>query len=352
MVLSSMQNYIYSILGSLSFISGIIFIWCCFKLRSFIHPPGFLMVFISFCVTTTSFYYALFALLSAFEMYLLNRPPTGKISCVVHGGFMLFTRCISWNFALVLSIELIQKVPQGFNKRVDYYYIFCFAISFVITSIAYLTNSLGESLCGTCYIKPKTMAQHSIWLYYIYTPLVIASWVLNKKKQYQVTARLLLTFWILSFPFSLNHTWDLFMGEKNNLLKDIETVSSNLVGLVLYILALVFYEVSGKLQDPLLDEENKSIEKENDNHPEVLKKFAIAMYYIIKNSSEFTTCLYTSDIDMTEKQTWEITLKNLKSTKLEFQNLSPPPWNVTEYLSGLFSNIRAKDSINKNEITE
>jgi hypothetical protein len=66
--LSKFQVYTYSILGPISFICGVLLTVSYSKTKRFVHPPGFLMLWINLSITITSFYLGYLGLIEVFDM--------------------------------------------------------------------------------------------------------------------------------------------------------------------------------------------------------------------------------------------------------------------------------------------
>ena len=247
-------------------------------------------------------------------------------------------------------------MPCGFQKRAVYYNFLSLLLATAFTLLANFTNSIGLSICGTCYIKLDTIGEHLIWLYWIYSPFIIISVFIPQQKPYKITQRMLLAFWILYLPFALNRVWAIY-HKKLEWLTNLEAISLSSLVLILYGFALISYETKDPLSERLIIDENIKTEenlKRIEIEPIRIRQTCAAVYYVIKNTPEFITIpLDFNHFSMFKnKQTWTIYPKDINLEKFSNLDLLSFPWTITAYMLEIFANICIKDNISKAEIIE
>lgn len=261
----------------------------------------------------------------------------------MQGLLIFFIRVLSWNLCLVLSIELIQKVPEGFDSRITYYNIVCIIFSVLLTFLGFITNSFGESSSNLCYLKPGTLAEHSIWVFYIYTPLVLSVRFFKLGSDFSCTQTLLTAFWVLNMPFAFNQLWGMLYG-KNEILIYLEALSMSSASLVLYIVSLAYYFSNSDLKLPLL----QSVSEKLEENLSELKKYKLAvssLLSILEKSPMFVFTQY-QNLSLNSQHSWEI----LKESDEELVSLLP--CSIIQHSGEHFANICVKDNISKSELIE
>jgi hypothetical protein len=249
----------------------------------------------------------------------------------------------SWNLSLVLSIELIQKVPEGFESRVSYYNIISLVFSALLTYLAYATNSFGQSFSGLCYLKPGSFAEHSIWVYFFYSPFVFVSFFCQPGRDFAATQSMLLVFWLFGLPFAISQLFSMWIYMNEVLIvADALTMSSS--GLMVYLVSLIYYFTKHALEVPLLHPSSDNLEEDLSE----LKKYKLAvisLLSIIESSPMFVFNQY-QDLAFNSQKSWEVP----KEFNEELACLLP--CTIVQHSGEYFANICVKDNISKSELVE
>lgn len=348
----------FKVPGMLSFVCGLLYIWCCSKYRSFVQPPGSLALWINVSCTCINFYYAYK------DVILLVKDKSDKIfeakspGSIIYECIIMFFRFFSWNLALVLSKEMINKMPKSKRKRFSYYNIASILASLTLAAF----NCFAEILCyfddHSCNIK-NNLAMHIIWIYYTYTPFIIWASLVSIPKKYMVSKRLLQAFWLLNFPFAILQTKNIFFpndfDDLNIILIRIESISTSSLSFVLFSISLYYFRCVNQLEEPLLDHQDPLDHKEI-NHEQTLEdiphqttalSIAIESIVSILEKSEDFTVKNLDESHFSATKTHEIYLDQGGASSF-FSN--PIPITAIEYAPEVYSSICIKDSISKTEI--
>lgn len=168
---------------------------------------------------------------------------------------------------------------------------------------------------------------------------------LKPPKEYFISQKLLLTFWTCNIPFGINQVWGI-LYEGSNVLIDIEAFWTSIAGLIIYLVALIFYVSRDRLQIPLLKE--VQIEYSDEKLSE-LKKYKLAVFallQIFELSPKFTFSHFEEKNFFNQQKSFELS-KNSDS-----ELTSVLPCTLTQYSAEVFANICAKDNISKSEIID
>lgn len=245
----------------------------------------------------------------------------------------------------MLSIELIQKVPEGFQARALYYNLLSTTLTVLLSILAYLTDSFGPSICHTCYLKHNTLGEHSIWIFWAYSPFILLAVYLKSLKKYYISQKLLFTFWIFNVPFAINRAYSIVFGISDVLI-NIEAFFTSIAGLVIYFVALLFYVSRDRLQVRLLQETPVKQSEEKLSEKKKYKLAVLALLRILESSPKFMFSRIENPEFFSSQKPFEL----FKDQDSEL--CSVLPCTVTQYSGEVFSNICAKDNISKSEIID
>ncbi|OMJ70145.1 hypothetical protein SteCoe_31943 [Stentor coeruleus] len=340
------QKYTFFVLGTISFLCGILFIWCYSKYRSFAKPSGIIALWISICCTCINFYYAYNGALRIFnsenwkEIIITN-----ALTCKTHGFMLIFLRYFSWNLSLVLSIKIIQRVPE--NTHFTIYNLVCIVFSLSIALIVLFTDSIKESFDNTCYILDNQKSGNFILLFYAYTPIIAWAWLANTSKSYTASKCMLKLFWCINIPFVITHTWKIFDDNfSSELIISIESVFSSTTSLCVFLIPLYHFFKINQLEDPLLDFEADDYKNDIPQKSYNLTLALKSIIHILENSEDFTikTLEHGHFISL---RSYEVPLEQNDKSKI-FSNSTTI--TAIEHAPDVYASICLKDSISKMEI--
>ena len=79
--------------------------------------------------------------------------------CQLLGSIGVYANTLSWNYIMLLSIEILLKIlyphHTNYKKRSIWYHTMAHMTSFVVFLILMLSKNSGGSLAGTCYVQTK-----------------------------------------------------------------------------------------------------------------------------------------------------------------------------------------------------
>lgn len=340
------QKYTFFVLGTFSFICGILFIWCYSKYRSFAKPSGIIALWISVCCTCINFYYAYNGALRIFDSENWKETLiTQALTCKIHGFMLIFLKYFSWNLSLVLSIKIIRRVPE--NSHFTIYNLVCIVFSLSVAMIVLFTDSIGESFDNTCYIADNQEAQNFVLIFYAYTPSIIWAWLASTSKSYTATKCILKAFWCLNIPFVITHTWKIFDNSfSSELVIGIESIFSSSMSLCIFLIPLYHFFKCSQLEDPLLDWEDEDYKNEIPQKSYNLTLALKSIIHILENSEDFNIKTLEQG-HYTALRSYEVPLEQSEEYKI-FSNSTTI--TAIEYAPDVYASICIKDSISKMEI--
>ncbi|OMJ83766.1 hypothetical protein SteCoe_15244 [Stentor coeruleus] len=344
--------------GMLSFVCGLLYIWCCSKYRSFTQPPGSLALWINVSCTCIDFYYAYKDVIlidkDNSDTFFVDKSP----GSIIYECIIMFFRFFSWNLALVLSIEMIQKMPKSKRRRFFYYNIASILASLSLAAIDCFAEILCNSDNKACDIK-KYLPMHIVWIYYAYTPFIIWASLVSIPKKCMVSKHLLQAFWVLNLPFAILQTKNIFFADGfddlETILIHLESISTSSMSFVLFLISLYYFRYINQLEEPLLSHQDPLDHKEI-NHEQTLEdiphqstalSIAIESIISILEKSEDFTVKNLDESHFSATKTHEVYLDQGGASSF-FSN--PIPITAIEYAPEVYSSICIKDSISKTEI--
>ena len=219
-MLSTVQLYIYSILGMASFVSGIVLLLAYWRIKGLREAPGILVLWQCFAQTVLDVHWAYVAI----NYWAIGEEPS-EIVCEINGLVCIYFYFLTLSYNSCLSTEVLLKIKNpvncGYKKRSSIYHALCHFISTGIMMTMAVSNTAGHSFIGTCFVKESTWAEYlmavplATFYPFSFTVIVIAFWTIYKT-EVQLLKRFLLkhvfflvVFMVFFMPFSLS----IFMRE-------------------------------------------------------------------------------------------------------------------------------------------
>ena len=141
----------FTVLGSLSFISGIVILSTYYFTKSLQRNPGMLIFWHIFSQAGSDFFIALTG------WYFLSKGEFENSVCEQIGIFATFFYFLGFNYCICLCIEVLLKIQSPmdltYRKRSKAYHIACPLVAVSISLIICLTNAAGKSVNILCFIK-------------------------------------------------------------------------------------------------------------------------------------------------------------------------------------------------------
>lgn len=86
-----------------------------------------------------------------------------KDECLFLGAFSLYFYYLSWNYILILAIEILLKIlcplKSGHCKRMIYYHLLAHLSSFSIFLSVMLSGTNGQSVMKTCFVEHGSICE-------------------------------------------------------------------------------------------------------------------------------------------------------------------------------------------------
>lgn len=203
----SLQTWSYSILGLLSFVSGVFVLWAYLKQRTLRETPGLLVLWICISLMCLSCYFVYIGF-----YFLITQSLPDSDSCFLHGIVTSYFTFLSWNYAAVLGLELSKSRS---SQTQICYHVFAHGLAGAMTLCLVLNSAVGLSINNTCFIKRDTWGESFALLFVVYLPLFavgILKPLVWKRKKYTRVCVLLLVYCLMMLPTAVNYLIAFFGG--------------------------------------------------------------------------------------------------------------------------------------------